>query len=393
MAATEDRHYDWETVIPIGRAGTMNITRRRALAAGAVAPLAAGMARGPVAAAQQATPATSPAAGVATPVGGAAGASVDVVVTGLVNPRGFTSLPDGRMVIAEAGSGGPTARVVAVEADGSLTELLGGFPTARVYFRGISGFADVKLGPSDELYALLAGGDINRDFARNGLYRLDGAGGAELVADISAFIRDNPVAAVPGDYDDDGQPYRLLPMPEQDGFLVTEGNSCQVLRVGLDGTVSRVADLSVDNWIPTGLARIDDGPLHVAAFTAAPFAPGSARVLAVGDDGALEVAYGNLTMVTDLVAFDGGLWALEMASGYDVESGAPVASSGRLVYLPPGQPDAQPLAVVEGLHLPGAMRAGIMSIDGRELATFFISGPTLGADDGSGTVIRVTLPG
>lgn len=371
----------------------MAITRRQVLAAGAIAPLGVGTTGGLGGAAQEATPAANPAAAGATPVGVAAGASVDVVVTGLVNPRGFTFLPDGRMVIAEAGSGGPTARVVAVEADGSLTELLGGFPTARVYFRGIAGFADVKVGPSNELYALLAGGDINRDLARNGLYRLDGAGGAELVADISAFIRDNPVTAVPGDYDDDGQPYRLLPTPEQDGFLVTEGNSCQVLRVGLDGTVSRVTDLSVENWIPTGLARIDGGPLHVAAFTAAPFAPGSARVLRVGDDGTTVEAYGNLTMVTDLVAHDGGFWALEMASGYDVESGAPAARSGRLVSLPLDQPDAEPVAVVEGLHLPGAMRAGITTVGGRELTTFFISGPTLGADDGSGTVIRVTLPG
>ena len=86
----------------------------------------------------------------------------------------------------------------------------------------------------------------------NGLYRLDGAGGAELLADISAFIREHPVAEKPRDFDTDGQPYAMLAMG--DAFWVTEGNSNQVLRVGLDGTVARVADLSQGHPIPTGIA-------------------------------------------------------------------------------------------------------------------------------------------
>lgn len=366
-------------------------TRRAVLAAGVTATLAVGRFRPDGATAQQATPAAGRPAALATPVGAAAGASVEVVVRGLVNPRGFTWLPDGRMVIAEAGSGGPTARVVAVEADGSLTELLGGFPTARVVFRGISGIADVKMGPAGELYALVAGGDINRDLAHNGLYRLTGAGQADLVADISEFIRANPVAALSGDYDDDGQPYRLLPTPEQDGFFVTEGNSCQVLRAGLDGTVTRLADLSAENWIPTGLAQTDDGLPYVATFTGAPFAPGSARVLRIKSDGSTESVWSNLTMVTDLAFGPGGVYyALEMASGYDQERGGPVPSSGRLMRLHPDRPDA-PEPLVEGLHLPAHLRAGLAGPDG-ESPTFFISGPTLGSDDGSGTIIRVTFP-
>ena len=368
----------------------MTMTRRTLLAATTTASLAMGASRGPGALAQQATPATIPMV-PATPVGAAAGASVEVVARGLVNPRGFTWLPDGRMVIAEAGSGGPTARVVSVEADGSLTEQVGGFPTARVVFRGISGVADVTMSPSGHLYALLAGGDINRDLAHNGLYRLDGAGGADLVADISAFIRDNPVAALPGDYDDDGQPYRLLPTQEQDGFFVSEGNSCQVLRVGLDGSVARVADLSTENWIPTGLAQSGDDPPLVATFTAAPFAPGSARVLRIESDGSTGTAWSNLTMVTDLALGPGGdYYALEMASGYSQETGGPVPNSGRLVRLRADQPDT-PEVLVEGLHLPGHLRAGVSGENG-DRPTFFVSGPTLGADDGSGTVVRITLP-
>ena len=361
----------------------MATTRRRVLAAGALAPLAASRSLDHRVSARQATPpAGTPAAG---------GGTTEVVARGLVNPRGFTWLPDGRMVVAEAGSGGPTARVVAVEPDGTLTELLGGFPTARVVFRGISGIADVAIGPDGQLYALVSGGDINRDLARNGLYRLDGAGGAEFVADISAFIRDNPVANVPGDYDDDGQPYRLLPTAEDDGYVVTEGNSCQLLRVGLDGTVARVADLSADNWIPTGLAEADEGEVYAATFTGAPFAAGSARVLRVAGDGSLETAWSNLTMVTDLaLGPDGNCYALEMASGYSQDTGGPVPESGRVVRLRSDRPDA-PEVLVEGLHYPAHLRIGPEWADGGA-PVIYVSGPTLEADDASGTVIRVTLP-
>ncbi len=363
----------------------MMVTRRTVLAVGA--GLAAGIGTvGRRAAAQDA----SAGAAAATPVGvgPGVGATVEVVARGLVNPRGFAWLPDGRMVVAEAGSGGATARVVAVETDGTLTELLGGFPTARVVFRGVSGIADVAVDRDGALYALVAGGDINRDLARNGLYRLDLAGGAELVADVSAFIRDDPVATKPGDYDDDGQPYRMGPTDEGDGYLVTEGNSCQLLRLGFDGSVSRIADYSADHAIPTGLIPHGD-EAFVATFTSAPFAPGSARVDRVAlADGAMATAVPDLTMVMDLAMGPGDTpWAVEMASGFDPETGGPVPNSGRLLRLRLDQ--AAPM--VEGLHLPAHLRIGEVGPDDPRPA-FYVSGPALGADDGSGTVIRITLP-
>ena len=216
----------------------------------------------------------------------------------------------------------------------------------------------------------------------NGLYRLDGAGGAELVADISAFIREHPVAEKPRDYDTDGQPYAMLAMG--DAFWVTEGNSNQVLRVGLDGTVARVADLSQGHPIPTGIAPAPDGGAYVAFFTSAPYAEGSAKVVKVAPDGAVTDVWTGLTLVTALaMGPDGTLYALEMATGHGDDPDAIAPGTGRVVRMT-GPDTAEP--VVTGLALPVAMDFGP---DG----ALYIAGPTFGADEGQGTILRVDLSG
>ena len=157
-----------------------------------------------------------------------------------------------------------------------------------------------------------------------------------MVADISAFIRDNPVAEKPRDYDTDGQPYAMLAMG--DAFWITGGNSNQVLRVGLDGSVARVADLSRGHPIPTGIAPAPDGGAYVAFFTHAPYAEGTAKVVAVRPDGAVTDVWTGLTLVTALtVGPDGTLYALEMATGYgdNADAIAPGAWCGWSVPMPP----------------------------------------------------------
>ena len=67
----------------------------------------------------------------------------------------------------------------------------GGIPSYRIVFVAPTGVSGVAFLDGD-LNGLLSGGDTDRGNTPNGLYRLDGAGGAELVADISAFIRANP---------------------------------------------------------------------------------------------------------------------------------------------------------------------------------------------------------
>ena len=312
----------------------------------------------------------------ATPAAGAGASSAAYAATGLVNPRGMTFDADGRLYVAIGGNPGPNAAVAVIE-DGCPRVVTGGFPTARVAFRAIAGVADVAI-LDGRTFALLAGGNIDGDALPNGLYEIRDGDDPELIANISAFIRDNPVASIPGDYDTDGQPYALL--ADGDGFFVTEGNSNQLLRVGLDGTVERVADLSEGHPIPTGIAQANEDDVYVAYFTAAPYPEGGAKVVTVNPDGAVADAWTGLTLVTSLATGpDASLFALEMATGYGDDPGAIAPGSGRVVRQ--SGPDAA-TPVVTGLDLPASM------IFGPE-GDLYISGPAFGADAGEGFIIRI----
>jgi hypothetical protein len=305
---------------------------------------------------------------------------VTVEAAGLANPRGFMFSPDGSLIVALAGREGPHAGVVRIE-DGCPVVIAGGLPAYRIVFGAITGVADVAY-LNGELYALLSGGDTNRGGTPNGLYRLDGVGGAELVADISAFIREHPVAEKPRDFDTDGQPFAMLAIG--DAFWVTEGNSNQVLRISPDGTVARVADLSQGHPIPTGIAPAPDGGAYVAYFTSAPYAEGSAKVVRVAPDGAVTDVWTGLTLVTALaIGPDGTIFALEMATGHGEDPGVIAPGTGRVVRMT-GPDTMEP--VVTGLALPIAMDFGP---DG----ALHIAGPTFGADEGQGTILRVDLSG
>jgi hypothetical protein len=304
--------------------------------------------------------------------------AVAVVATGLTNPRGFVFAPDGNLVVALAGREGSHAGVVRIE-EGCPVLVAGGLPAYRIVFGAITGIADVAY-LDGELYVLLSGGDTDRGDTPNGLYRLGGAGDAERVADISAFIREHPVAEKPRDYDTDGQPYAMLAMG--DAFWVTEGNSNQVLRVGLDGTVARVTDLSQGHPIPTGIAPAPGGGAYVAFFTHAPYTEGSAKVVKAAPDGAVKDVWTGLTLVTALaVGPDGTLYALEMATGHGDDADAIAPGTGRVVRMT-GPDTMEP--VVTGLMLPVAMDFG------RDNA-LYIAGPTYGADEGQGTILRIDL--
>lgn len=309
-------------------------------------------------------------------------AAGDVVARGFVNPRGFAFRADGGLVVASGGGAEQSAGIDDLVAD-CARRIVDGWPTAGVAFGARAGIADVAVSES-ELYALVAGGDTDRGDVANGVYRVDTEGEMRLVANISAFIRANPVAEKPGDFDSDGQPYAMLATPEGDAFFVSEGNSNQILRAGLDGTVERVVDLSAGHPIPTGIALTPDGGLYVGFLTAAPYREGTARVVEVDPAGDVTEVWSGLSLITALAVDDAGeLYALEMASGYGDDPGGIAPGSGRVVRQT-GQGSAE--TVVEGLALPVAMEFGP---DGG----LYVAGPAFGADGGEGWIVRVDVRG
>lgn len=309
-------------------------------------------------------------------------APVRVVASGLTNPRGFTFAENGDIVVASAGESGATAGVTRVGADGCPAPIVEGLPSYRVVFTGPVGVADVAF-LDGRLYGLYAGGNIDADGMRNGLYRVDEGGELTLVADVSAFIGDDPVAERPGDYDTDGQPYAMLAMGN--AFWATEGNSNQLLRLGLDGRVSRIADLSAGHPIPTGIAPAPDGGVFVGMFTLGPYRDGGAYVVEISPVGTQQVVWTGLTLVTSLaVGPDGALYALQMATGIDPDDPSSIGpGAGRVVrQTGPGTSEE----VVTGLNLPVAMEFGPDD-------ALYIAGPAFGGDDGAGTILRFDLAG
>jgi hypothetical protein len=342
-------------------------------------------------AAQDATPAASPATG-----------APPVVASGLTNPRGFTWGVDGTLYVALAGNGGtspavgellppptgpeagggPSAAVAQISPDGCPVAVASGLPSSLDLLGGVVGVSDVAI-LGDQLYALVAGGGGSHGNPDQpaGLYRIQADGTYEVVADLGAWRRANPVA-YPAEVEPDGQWYGMVAAPDGSALWIVEANGGQVVTVTPDGVVTRVADLSQGHPVPTGIALAPEGGVYVGYLTAAPFLDGTSRVDHVAPDGTVTTVWTGLTMVTGIaVAPDGTLYAAEMATGDPASMEEPPFQpfTGRVVR----QAGADSLEeVATGLLFPVNLRFGV---DGG----LYVALPSVGANNGEGVILRL----
>src|SRR5215204_3922157 len=340
----------------------------------------------PVAASVAAQPATPTAPAVA------GGGGISLVASGLAAPRGMARDPAGGMYIALAGSGGdvpgqgsgmgmstntnkggPTAGIVKIVA-GCGVPLTTGLPSslsAAGEYRGVAGVAFI----GSDLYALVQGGGTingNPD-QNNGIYRISSTGDAVKITDLPNLLSVNPVANIPPDYTPMGDPFSLI--SGDNAVLAVEANSGEVLEFKADGNMTRLADLSKDHPVPTGLARDLDGNLYVGYLTEGPYTPGTSRVDKIAPDGTVSTVWTGLTQVTGVaIGADGALYALEMSAGNGVPSG-----TGRLVKQTGPDSNAE---IVTGLNLPVGLAVG-------PDRAFYITFPAREPAAQSGAVIRV----
>ncbi|HEU0113359.1 MAG TPA: ScyD/ScyE family protein [Thermomicrobiales bacterium] len=326
-----------------------------------------------VAQAQSSTPAASPAASPVASPG-------QVVATDLTNPRGFAWGADGALYVALAGNGGTSAAVVKI-VDGKPAPVATGLPSAVSNTGSVLGVADVAF-LDGQLYALVAGGGAENKHPDqpNGVYKIGNDGNATLVADLNAWVKNNPVASPP-DHDQAGNPYQMIAGA---GLLwVVIATPDQLVTVKPDGTITRVADFTTggNHQVMTGIAAGGDGSVDIGTLSVFPFSDGTAEVFNVGADGKFSPKWTNLTAVTGVaIGPNGTLYAIEMTTGNTVKK-AMNPGTGALVRQTGTNSAA---TVAAGFNFPIALRIGS---DG--LA--YVAAPAVGADAGQGTIVKVPL--
>jgi len=341
----------------------------------------------------------------ATPAASPPSVGQTVIASGLTNPRGFTWSEDGTLYVALAGTGGthlPTEDVPIIAAfngfyggpsasvarivDGCPVIIADGLPSYVDGTGGVVGVSDVAI-LDGQLYATIDGGGAvhgNPDQPA-GLYQINADGTFAVVADLSAWMRANPVAERPvADNDPDGEVWQLLPTADGSALWVVETNQGQLLQITPDGAITRVADLSAGHPVSTGIALAPDGGVYVGNLTPFPYPDGTAKVIHVAVDGTVTDYWTGLTAVVALaMGPDEALYALEMVTGSIDEDPFVLPNSGRIVRY--AGPDAQEV-VAEGLNFPIDFAFGADD-------ALYVASPAMGATPGTATITQLDLVG
>jgi hypothetical protein len=365
-----------------------------------------------------------------TGVSAAHSSSLEVVASGLDNPRGLDIGHWGQIYVAEAGRGGggpcvgdpEEEGVSCAGASGAVTKIWHG--NQRRVVEGLPSLATPGSEATEESDAVPAGSDaigpsdislgffsayltvglgqnpaVRADLGPLGpsfgqLYRISPFGRVRPVADISAY----EAAANPDGNTEEGgvdsNPNSVLARPTR--RYVVDAGANDLLRVGPTGRIRTVAvfpqrivaappgipDLPEGTEIPmqavpTNVVQGPDGALYVSQLTGFPFPVGAANIYRVERRGGEPEVYASgFTNVTDLdFGPDGSLYVVEIATN-GLLSGDP---TGALKRIPAGGGPAETIAS-EGLVAPYGVT---VSHKGR----IYVS--THSTEPGTGEVVRV----
>lgn len=333
-----------------------------------------------------------------------------VVAEGLNGPMGVLVDPNGDVWAVDSGLGGDepvdvfspeaggvvsgtygsTSRIVKISvADGSMTEVAT-VPGYGVPMAGASGGSRLAL-LDGALYVSVSDWDSQ-----------PGNDPPEGIATIMSVAEDGTTAIVHDDWAWEvennvygvvyhAHPYGLTPDPDGGVLWVADAGANAVYT--LDPASGEVVVQAVMEPLPGVFPRPDydgqmltdpvptavafkDGAPYVSLLSGAPFVPGSAKVLALGEDGAISDYATGLTMIIDMrTGPDGELYAVSF--GMSGEQGF-VPNSGSIIRVAEG--DASEV-VASGLSFPS-------SIDFDADGNAYVTLNAVGAP-GSGLVVKL----
>ncbi len=329
--------------------------------------------------------------------------SVSVFATGLKNPRGLTFGPDGFLYVAEGGVGGTDsstglceqvvppvgpykgspygARIVRIDKLGVVSTYCDSLPSAVNALGDVEGVSDVEF-IGDQLYGLLAAGGCSHanPSIPNGVIKVNHDGSWNLVADLSAFYKANPVAhPETDDFEPDGDPYSMVAV--RGDLYVVEANHGEVDRVSPGtGMITRLIDVSASQGhiVPTSIAY--HGNFFIGNLGTFPITPGTERIFKVTPSGNIKVWIDSLTTVLGVTfSPEGRMYVLETSDA----PGFPGPYNGKVLLV--GENGYRKL-IADSLSVPTAITYGP---DGN----LYVSNLGYGVPPvGMGQIVKITLP-
>ncbi|MBV9681083.1 MAG: ScyD/ScyE family protein, partial [Solirubrobacterales bacterium] len=239
------------------------------------------------------------------------------------------------------------------------------------------------------LYALEAGAGCSHGLKNtdNSLLRVNHNGSTTKVADLSRFLKANPVANPDAaDFEPDGTWFGLVSVGRN--LYATEPNHQELDRITPNGHVSRVVDFSKSfpgntDWRGATAIAGDGRFLYIGTLTPFPIVVGKAQVLKVDlKTGRFSVFANGLSTVLGLTfGPHHRLYVLEsMTTGGPPKSNA---GTGKVVQI---TPSGKSRVIATGLSFPTAMTLGP---DGALYASNLGFGdPT----NRAGEILRITIP-
>jgi hypothetical protein len=351
---------------------------------------------------------------------------VDVIASGLNNPRGIAFAPNGQLYVAEAGNGGTGACIVAADnrsvcygESGALLRIdpagvaapvrvLGGLPSlaAPGGFGGIGPHSISFHGAGNGQLALGLGAKgsqrsgLGAKAAMLGTLLQVGTDGSwKQGADVAAFEEAN--SPVPGGTD--SNPYGALALPGR--AAVADAGANALFAVKASGKLSTLAAFParmVDappflglppgsqipmQSVPTSVADGHDGYLYAGELTGFPFLQGGARVYRIPLAGGTPEVFAEGFTNIGALAFDAShrLHVLQIGNGFASPGGPPLAAPGKLIRI---NADGSRSTLADNLFYPGGMA---IAGDGTIYVTNFgiVPGPTPPAFPSGGQVLRI----